>query len=41
MVALAAILVETSSRGSIQAITRMFDGLLPGSLNSRPSPLMG
>ena len=41
MGALAAIHGESSARESIQAITQMFNGLLPGSLNSRPSPLMG
>jgi hypothetical protein len=32
---------EAGARKKVQQITRMFDGLLPGSLNSRPSPLMG
>jgi hypothetical protein len=41
MAALAAIHGEQTARESIQAITKMFKGLLPGSLNSRPSPLMG
>jgi hypothetical protein len=41
MAALAATQGEASAREKIQQITRMFDGLLPGSLNSRPSPLMG
>jgi hypothetical protein len=41
MAALAAIQDETSARQSVQAITKMFNGLLPGSLTSRPSPLMG
>ena len=40
MAALAAIHGESSARKSVQAITQMFNGLLPGSLNSRPSPLM-
>jgi hypothetical protein len=41
MAALAAIHGETSARESIRAVTDMFSGLLPGSLNSRPSRLMG
>ena len=40
MAALAAIHGEASARKSVQGITQMFNGLLPGSLNSRPSPLM-
>lgn len=41
MAALATTLGEVAARQQVQQITRMFDGLLPGSLNSRPSPLMG
>jgi hypothetical protein len=41
MAALAAAHGEASARQKVQQITRMFQGLLPGSLNSRPSPLMG
>jgi len=41
MAALAAIGNETSARQSVHAITKMFNGLLPGSLTSRSSPLMG
>ena len=41
MAALAAMHGEASARGQVQAMTRMFHGLLPGSLNSRPSPLVG
>jgi hypothetical protein len=41
MAALAAIQGEAAARQQVQKITRMFSGLLPGSLNSRPSPLMG
>ena len=32
---------EMAARQKLQRITQMFRGLLPGSLNSRPSPLMG
>jgi hypothetical protein len=32
---------ESVARSKVQAITEMFHGLLPGSLTSRPSPLMG
>lgn len=32
---------EAGARERVQSITNMFRGLLPGSLNSRPSPLMG
>jgi hypothetical protein len=31
---------EMAARQKVQRITEMFRGLLPGSLNSRPSPLM-
>jgi hypothetical protein len=41
MGALAAIHGESSAREQVAVITDMFHGLLPGSLNSRPSPLMG
>ena len=41
MAALATKLGEAGARKEVQAITEMFRGLLPGSLNSRPSPLMG
>ncbi|HEX7889247.1 MAG TPA: hypothetical protein VF522_07820 [Ramlibacter sp.] len=40
MAALATIAGEAEARSQVQRITRMFQGLLPGSLNSRPSPLM-
>jgi hypothetical protein len=32
---------ESEARRQVQGITDMFRGLLPGALNSRPSPLMG
>ena len=32
---------EAAARDQVQRITQMFHGLLPGSLNSRPSPLTG
>ena len=41
MGALAAIHGEAEAREKIREITAMFHGLLPGSLSSRPSPLMG
>lgn len=41
MAALAGLHGESVARQKVQQITRMFDGLLPGSLHSRPSPLMG
>jgi hypothetical protein len=41
MATLATIDGETTARSKVQAITEMFHGLLPGSLTSRPSPLMG
>jgi hypothetical protein len=41
MAALATTLGESGARQEVQRITRMFEGLLPGSLTSRPSPLMG
>jgi hypothetical protein len=41
MAALAALHGEAEARQKVLKITHMFNGLLPGSLNSRPSPLMG
>lgn len=41
MAALSTTLGESGAREQVQEITLMFQGLLPGSLNSRPSPLMG
>ncbi len=41
MAALATTMGEAAAREEVQRITQMFRGLLPGSLNSRPSPLMG
>jgi hypothetical protein len=41
MGALAAMHGEVVARERIAAISEMFHGLLPGSLTSRPSPLMG
>ena len=41
MAALAATQGEVAAREQVQRITRMFHGLLPGSLTSRPSSLMG
>jgi hypothetical protein len=41
MAALAASYGEVAAREKIQSITNMFKGLLPGGLNSRPSPLVG
>jgi hypothetical protein len=41
MGALAAMHGEVVARERIQAITELFHGLLPGSLASRPSPLVG
>lgn len=41
MAALAAADGELLAREKVQEITKMFSGLLPGSLSSRPSPLMG
>ncbi|SRR5690606_26202716 len=40
MAALASTQGEMEARRQVQRITRMFEGLLPGSLNSRPSSLM-
>ena len=41
MAALSTTLGEAGARQQVQRITQMFQGMLPGSLNSRPSPLMG
>jgi hypothetical protein len=41
MAALAAMHGEVEARRKIGSITQMFTGLLPGSLASRPSPLVG
>jgi hypothetical protein len=41
MAALAAMHGERTAREQIASVTEMFKGLLPGSLNSRPSPLVG
>jgi len=41
MATLATLDGESMARSKVQGITEMFHGLLPGSLNSRPSPLMG
>lgn len=41
MATLATLHGEIEARRRVGAITDMFSGLLPGSLNSRPSPLMG
>ncbi len=41
MAALATLHGEMKAREKVQSITHMFQGLLPGSLNSRPSPLVG
>ena len=41
MAALAALYSETVAREKIADITGQFHGLLPGGLNSRPSPLVG
>lgn len=40
MAALAAMHGEVLARQKVLEISQMFQGLLPGSLNSRPSPLM-
>ena len=32
---------EVKARENMSSITHMFEGLLPGGLSSRPSPLMG
>jgi hypothetical protein len=41
LASLAAAQGEAAAREKVQRVTQMFRGLLPGSLNSRPSPLMG
>lgn len=41
MAALATTHGESEARARVQQITRRFHGLMPGSLNSRPSPLQG
>jgi hypothetical protein len=41
MAALSAIEGETAARRAMAQVTPLFDGLLPASLNSRPSPLGG
>lgn len=41
MAALAALYSESVAREKIAGITGQFHGLLPGGLNSRPSPLVG
>lgn len=41
MAALATTQGEAEARKKLRQITQMFQGLLPGSLNSRPSSLMG
>ncbi|MBC5783488.1 hypothetical protein H8N03_11080 [Ramlibacter sp. USB13] len=40
LAALASVHGEAVARQKVQRVTRMFQGLLPGSLTSRPSPLM-
>ncbi len=39
MAALATMHGELNARGRIASVTSMFEGLLPGGLSSRPSPL--
>jgi hypothetical protein len=41
MAALASVDGEMVAREKVQKITKMFQGLVPGSLHSRPSPLTG
>lgn len=41
MAALAAMHGEAEARQQVLKLSRLFQGLLPGSLNSRPSPLVG
>jgi hypothetical protein len=41
MGAMAALHGEATARAKMQEISEMFQGLLPGSMTSRPSPLMG
>ena len=40
LAALASVHGEMAARQKLQRVTRMFQGLLPSSLTSRPSPLM-
>jgi hypothetical protein len=40
LAALASVQGEQEARQKVLRVSRMFQGLLPGSLNSRPSPLM-
>jgi hypothetical protein len=40
LAALAATQGESAARHKVQRVSEMFHGLLPGSLSSRPSPLM-
>lgn len=40
MASLAAMHGEAQARERLQGVTRMFQGLLPSSLHSRPSPLV-
>ena len=41
MAALAAMHGEAAARDKVSSVTRMFQGLLPSGLTSRPSPLVG
>lgn len=41
MAALASLQGEAAARQKIDGITTLFQGLLPGGMSSRPSPLMG
>lgn len=41
MAALATLHDEVTAREKVARVTRMFKGLLPAGLNSRPSPLVG
>ena len=41
MAALAEMHGEVTAREKVASVTQMFKGLLPGALNSRPSPLVG
>jgi hypothetical protein len=41
MGALASLYGESEARRRMASVTHMFEGLLPGGLTSRPSPLMG
>ena len=40
LAALASVHGEAAARAKLQRVTRLFQGLLPGGLNSRPSSLM-